>query len=105
MVAPIRAHQCLSAWQAHESTTRRTAVADHGLHPVNRSGAQAHSCQAALGVEPPDAPLKLSAPLSQKTLTFWCFVLNGQKSHFKLSKCFKSPSLPRCTGQLVHVSL
>ena len=26
--------QHLSAWQAHESTTRRTAVAAHSLHPV-----------------------------------------------------------------------
>lgn len=95
-----------SAWQARETTSRRTAVAGHGPRPAPAAAVPGPAATGRPWGGNPRLPPASSPPqIPQKTLMFPSSVSDGKRSNFESSKSFKRRSPPGHTGQSVHVGL
>lgn len=79
-----------SAWQARESTSRRTAVAGHGPRPAPSAAVpRAGSHWAPLGGEPQAAPRQLSPSAPAENADVSVFRFGWKEVRFRILKIFQ----------------
>lgn len=81
-----RPFQCLSDWQAHETTTKRTAMTAQSLHPIVAEVVPWAAAATYSQVGNPDCTAPHSASIENIEISVFCF--EWKEVEFQITKVF-----------------